>query len=230
MNVAIIIPVVQTDLAYKLLIQLKRGLYPPDQVIIIDNSPDGFVSPIHSTQHIRPKTTPMPVNSSWRLGISHLRSNIDVVGILNDDIIVTDRFISDAIELFSTKLNCGIGVPRECKKDDILDYNLKNHYTKYYKTKKRSGWAFFIRRTILESIPPIPDNLVTFFGDAWLFQNVHLAGMYRYLMAYNPVYHYGGVTLKQGRIGRYRITRERERTLYKKMIKEIKLCRSQAQT
>ena len=230
MNIAIVIPVVQTLLAGKLLNQLKSGLYPPDQVIIIDNSSGGFISPIHGTQQIRPDSAPLPVNASWKLGISHVRSDIDIIGILNDDIVVTEYFLSKTLGVFETTLNCGIAIPRECKEDEITNYKTTPHTTKTHKTKKRSGWAFFVKRAALESIPPIPDDLITFFGDSWIFQNIHIKGWYRYHMIDNPVFHYGGVTLKQNGAGKHRNQRSRERIIYNKLIREIKSCRLQART
>ena len=230
MNVAIIIPVVQAKLATDLLNQIKSGRYIPDQVITIDNTSSGFVCPIHASQQIRPKNAPLPVNPSWNLGLSHLRSDIDVVGILNDDIVITEWFISKAMEVFDTTLNCGIAVPREATEDEVRNYHTTPNRVRAHKTKKRSGWAFFVRRSALESIPPIPNDLSMFFGDAWIFQLLHIKGWYRYHMVDNPVFHYGGVTFKQGLVSRSRSLRARERHIYRKAIEEIKSCPTQART
>ena len=230
MNVAIIIPVVQVNLAIELLNKLKTGLCVPNQVVIIDNSQSGIISPIHACQQIRPVNPPLSVNASWRLALSHLRSNIDIVGILNDDIVVTRWFISKAVEVFDTKLNCDIAIPIQGTEEVVRNYCPKPGPVKAHKTKERSGWAFFVRRSALESLPSLPNGLVTFFGDAWIFQNIHLKGGYRYRMIDNPVFHYGGVTLKQMHVRKTRARRERERILYRKAIKEIKSCPTQART
>ena len=231
MNVAIIIPVVQARLATDLLNQIKSGIYVPDQVIIIDNTSDGFVCPIHAGQQIRPKNVPLPVNPSWYLGLSHLRSDIDVVGILNDDIVITKWFIDKAMEVFDTTLNCGIAIPREANEDEVRNYQATPSVRVCaHKTKKRSGWAFFVRRSALESIPSIPNDLSMFFGDAWIFQLLHIKGWYRYHMIDNPVFHYGGISLKQGPVSKSRSLRRYERHIYRKAIEEIKSCPTQART
>jgi len=230
MNLALIIPVVQTEMAHDLLKQIKSGIYQPDQVVIIDNSAHGFIGPIHGTQQIRPDKPPLPVNASWELGISHLRSDITIVGVLNDDIVVTNCFLSKTMEVFDTQINCGVAIPRDSTEEEVRNHNTASQLNRIHKTKKRSGWAFFIKRSVLNKIPLIPTQLTNFFGDAWFFDNALKEGSYRLHMVDNPVYHYGGVTLKQSPLRPLRLQRNRERHIYRKILKEARTCPIQART
>jgi len=220
MNIAVIIPVVQAKMGNDVLRQLNAPVTrKPDQVIIIDNTSEGFVSPIHASQQIRPSgKSPMPVNASWKLGFSHLRTDIDIVCVINDDIIVNPDFLRRAENLFDTKLNCGIGITAPGNRDKV-----SSHFTtlnRCHKGKRRSGWAFFIRRTVLDKIPPIPSQLVQFYGDAWLCEWTGRLGYYLYFMVDNIVYHYCGTTFRSGSLNKSRIQRARERVSYYNLLKE----------
>jgi hypothetical protein len=218
MKIEVIIPVVQYDLAMDLLHQINENTRPPDRVIIINNtqqSPswypfENFIMEFYHTE------TSM-VNESWELGRSLISPDCDYVTFLNDDLIIGSWFFQRVIETFEANEKYGIVCP-----------NTVDHPNKVFpgkveyvvgRSNKLEGWAFTIRKDLLDQVPPLPwERISTFCGDSLIWDHVKRMGYSWGKDTGNNIYHYVGQSiLKFG----YRRLKKPDRTEYEKIKQEI---------
>lgn len=79
----------------------------------------------------------------------------------------------------------------------------------------REGWAWTIRTSVAERIPPIPKKLKTFCGDDWYWTHTIRAGHLWGKMINNRCYHYVG---QSNVIKDVRKDLKKERSLFKTLI------------
>lgn len=217
MNMALVVPVVQTDLARELFQSIMRNYIKPQQVIIIDNSTSGFVCPLRGITTVRHPKAPIDVNPSWSFGFSFLQRDIDIVVVANDDILVNHVFFDKVLDVFERYPNAAYVIPSTIPDKD----KIKLIYTRdnpVRRMKIKSGWCFALNKKFLESVPRIPDELETFFGDTWYYLHAVHGKFDRLVMNNNQIYHYGGATLKTGSLLGYRRKRARERLIFNQLI------------
>ena len=191
----VIIPVVNRKLAAALLDSIADNTIIPDNILIIDNSlvPEAFPVDIRLPIEIIDPGKQLGVNASWNLGIRETR-DCDYLAILNDDVILSKHFFERNIDVFRHYVDCGVACPTTVF--DIADMH-DNIHGKTIRMKKREGWAFSFQWPLLLTIPPIPDNLVTFCGDDWFWMHTQRKGFCWYKDTGNVVYHKVGVAVKQ---------------------------------
>ena len=195
MTYNVIIPVVSRDLAVDLLNSMADNTILPDQVLIIDNSLAGTTfdfDPGLSVDIIYMKKR-LDVNASWNLGISYI-DDCDYLAILNDDVLLGKYFFEKNINIFRQYTDCGVACP-----DTV--HNIADMKTcgsgKIIRMKKREGWAFSFRYSLLKKIPSVPDVLKTFCGDDWFWAHTHSQNYCWYKDTGNIVYHKVGAAVKK---------------------------------
>jgi hypothetical protein len=211
MNIEVIIPVVNVDLAIELLNDIEKNTLLPKRIIIIDNSKQFFRynSPKFITEFYYSSTG--LVNESINLGISKLDRKCDYVSILNDDIRIGNWFFQRIGETFTYHPVCGVACGNTCFDID----KIRKGKVKYVPMERREGWAFVIRRSLLDKIPPIPhDVLTTFHGDDWIWCYTHKHGLYWFKDVGNTLYHaVGSSILKLG----FRSIKRKEHNIWNKL-------------
>jgi glycosyltransferase involved in cell wall biosynthesis len=196
--ISVIIPVLDNRFYTKnLLVDIRNNIVKPKEIFIID---DGSTEDIISLRdefqdlniiYIRHKHT-KGVNFSWNEGIK--LSSGKYVSILNNDININIYFFKKIIESFQSSYNIGIVCPTTVSNEKkILDS--KDELVNLIKMKKREGWAFTLRKTVLEQLSPIPSFLITYCGDDYLFYYTSKAGYFYVKMSNNYIYHHGSITL-----------------------------------
>ena len=211
----IIIPVVNIDLFNILFNNILENTILPTKIIIINNSSDSLAVPSRGEVEFRIITppTPLPVNTSWNLGISHL-SKCDFVSILNDDIEIPRTFFERIANGFKKISKAGVICP--CTVTDKRQINNFLLVDVYDKMKKKEGWAFTIRKEILDTIPPIHSELKMFFGDDWFWWHVFRggSGCIWYKDHGTIIYHAVGTALRKLDYRERNLQKKRERTIW----------------
>ncbi len=190
LSVSAVIPVVQTELAVALIAQIAGNTKRPERIIIIDNSDEGFdpISDI-SVIHIRHKER-IGVNESWNIGVS--LSNMDVVAILNDDIIIGNRFFERMTQALQLKKRAAVACPMVVLNKWFVG---ESDRIMIVPMLLREGCAMVIKKEILDRIPKIPKELETFCGDDWYWYWTHRLG-YRWIGVDSVrIFHYVGRSL-----------------------------------
>lgn len=167
----VIVPVVSRELAKILLDSIARNTTQPEAVIIIDNSlgKKPFTYPGLPIDVIS-QGMRLGVNASWNMGADRAR-DCDYLAILNDDVALCDTFFERNTRVFEQIPGCGVVCP-----DTRHDLSCTIRSPRIVQMKKREGWAFSIRRNIMEDIPRIPKALKTFCGDDWIWLWTHRLG------------------------------------------------------
>lgn len=193
----VIIPVVNRDLAAKLLDSIAANTVIPDNILIIDNSMvDKIFPPCGMRQKVIFSGRRMGVNESWKVGISKTE-DCDYVAILNDDVVLGKHFFERNIDLFNYHPFCAAACPGTVHDMSELHDNVNG---RVIRMKKREGWAFSFQYPLLKKIPPIPNGIITFCGDDWFWTHTHPYGFYWYKDTGNIVYHKVGAAVKQLRV------------------------------
>ncbi len=196
--ISIIIPVINLDLLKELLQSISVNTLKPKRVILIDNTKEkkhkifeqiplsnGFFTEVCYSE------TGL-VNESLNLGREYLSKTCEYAAFLNDDIVLLDCFFQRNLELFKKNENCGVAVPRTVTSIE----ELKKGKVSPRIINKREGWAFTIRKSLLDDIPPIPcDRIATFHGDDWIWYHTNPKRNYWYKDLGNVIFHHVGSSI-----------------------------------
>lgn len=131
-----------------------------------------------------------PLNHVWNWFYKTYKE--DILCFLNNDVIITDNFISDTVELFTKESNVGIAV-HSTNHDNYTEKKSTLEYTIVEPNLYRQGWDFSIRRNIFKLIP---EELKTYCGDDFLFYKLYEQ---KYDLAYitsSPMIHFEGQSKK----------------------------------
>ncbi len=200
-NFEIIVPVVNVKMFCTYLFNsICNNILLPKKIIIINNSKykNNNIFKHKMLKYIVDNTLNIEiyssetgfVNESFNIGISHLSSNCDYVSFLNEDVILNDCFFQKNLKVFEIK-NCGVACPKTVN----FIKNLINDVDNIQQMSKREGWAFTVRKDLLDLIPPIPHKkLSIFFGDDWFWYHSIDAGFLWYKNTGNVIYHKVGVS------------------------------------
>lgn len=166
---SIVIPTLKKNI--KVLNMLLQQLVEDDciaEIILIDNTTNGFEYPNEKVKVIVPKKNQY-VNPAWNLGV--LNSSCDYIGLVNDDLIFPKNFFVQILGYLEKNKNIGyMGL----EPIDKTEENAFNDYPQERKlyfdfVEKRSlsfGSAMFFRK---ENYYKIPEKLKVFCGDDFLF-------------------------------------------------------------
>lgn len=198
----VIIPVY--NLAQKtndLLDSISNNEYKPNEIIIIDN---GSVEDIYSLvkshsdlniNYIRLEEN-IGVNPAWNLGIRESKN--DLLSILNNDIIVNKHFFRSISDVMRDP-KIGVCIPTTTNTindiDDIKkDVSYESPVTETF-NGFLGGWAFTIRKEIINTCGYIPDTLKIYAGDNFLFDCCDILKYNRVKIMNNKIFHYYHATL-----------------------------------
>lgn len=202
LSITLVLPVVQIRMAEDLIKQAEENTLIPERIILIDNSKDGFYpeSKIPTTR-IRRKEPEMGVNESWNMGIS--LSTTDLVSIFNDDISITPYLFEKVEAVMLTLPKCGVACPKTITPgmltsvfDDSIIKKERREPPITGIMRRREGWAFTIRKSVLDRIPKIPTELKTFFGDDWYWHHTQRLGFCWMRIRNTCVFHHVGVSVR----------------------------------
>lgn len=214
MKFTVICPVVQVPLFWDLFGCIRVNKKSPDQIIVINNAGSRFNVDHPSIQVVQ---GPMGVNQSWEKARTMVNDDIDCVSILNDDIIIRSDFFSSAEELFTEELRCGVCCPVTVKNQTDIGLVIPMLPTFM---SRREGWAFTIRKWLLDKIPPIPyKQISTYCGDDWYWYWTHRRGYRWFYNTRTCIYHYGSVSVRQ--LQNCHPLLKTEKREYAKIIEEI---------
>lgn len=131
----------------------------------------------------------IPLNHLW----NDLITNCDTeyVCLLNNDVRLTENFISDTLMVLEKEQGVGI----VCHSTNHPKYNKKSKldYVNVGKHKYRQGWDFTFRCKLFKTIP---ESIKTYCGDDFIFETIYNQG---YELAYvlsSPMIHYQGMSSK----------------------------------
>jgi GT2 family glycosyltransferase len=210
-----IIPVIRGKEADLLLDDMEKNTVPPGRVIVIDNTGCGYFPTTRlPVLYVRPPA-PLGVNASWNIGAALAVG--EFVSILNDDIRINQRFFEGICGAFSSCPESGVVCPQTT--DNPMDVR-PNPCADYRQLlmSKREGWAFTIRRELLDRIPPIPEELKIFCGDDWYWHWARKLGRVWVKQNGNIIYHRPGASA--GPEARHFL--KAEKNLFAKLIREAK--------
>lgn len=208
MKIGIIIPVVQTHLAKKLIHQLSCGIVKPDKLIIIDVSQYGLnFNTTIDTEYLRFGPDPylkyyMPIlgtNEAWTIGYNILKQYIPYwgyVGFLNDDIEVNPYFLQSIMLTYKNHPSLSLLYPETVSSPEKVQ-TAQLSYTKIKPTKQRFGYAWFLPRQIFDEIPPFPPECKIWYGDNWVMIHLHRLEHSLHINMGNYIFHHGQVTSGQ---------------------------------
>jgi len=196
MNFNVIVPVIQPDLCNELIRSMEFNTILPTKVIIIDNSRGPFYQPQSDKFPIYVYHSQTGyVNESWNLGITKVDITCDYVSILNDDIYLNSWFFQRVNETFKAYCTCGVACPFTVEKFEEMGKGKKK--PRITRLLKREGWAMTFKKSVLDTIPPIPDYRVKIFhGDDWFWFHSKTQGNYWYRDEGNVIYHVVGASVK----------------------------------
>lgn len=195
MRIDVIVPVVNAGLYEKLMDSIAHNSVKPHNMIIINNSQSLIKDP--KQFGINAKVFNMEqnigVNPAWNFGISQTKK-ADIVSILNDDLELAPNFFERICYIMDEYPKCGIVCPCTVNsKDEVVP----KVYQSVIVALDREGWAFSIRRKMLDMIPPIPADIKIFYGDNWFWYWTLKLG-YVWLKDYDTmVLHHVGVSVKK---------------------------------
>ena len=195
--ISVVIPVLNNhNYTRELLTDIFMNVVKPDDIIIIDNgSEESYEDMIRilrnpTINYIRFSEN-RGVNAAWNLGIMLAKN--ELVTVLNNDILLNMYFFKKILETMQDPF-VGICVPATLKEAKFYD---KDESVKIRDLARREGWAFTIRKNIVNKCGYIPDKLKIFCGDDFLFDSSTKIGFRNVKMLNNHVFHYGSVTVKQ---------------------------------
>lgn len=200
--ISVVIPVLDNhNYTRDLLHDISLNEIKPDEIIIIDNgSKESYEDMIkilrNSTINYIRFNENRGVNAAWNLGIMLAKNSL--VTILNNDILLNRYFFKKILQTMEDPF-VGICVPNTLKESRFNDSDVA---VSVKDLGKREGWAFTIRKEIVNKCGYIPDKLKIFCGDDFLFGSSKRLGFRNVKMTNNYIFHYGSVTVKQYDIDR----------------------------
>ena len=130
------------------------------------------------------------VNAAWNVGI--MTAKTKYISILNNDILINNYFFKRINETISDD-NVGFCVPNTIS-DMYYAMTCKYEPVKLSPCNKREGWAFTIKKDIVEKLGYIPKELNRTCGDDYIFYCAKKLNYKTVKMENNYIFHYGSVT------------------------------------
>jgi hypothetical protein len=194
--IAVVIPVVQIDLAKNLLLQMSENTLIPEKVIIIDDTDSGFEFPAgmkFPIAYFRTKER-AKVNLSFNLGV-RMVGDVDFVTISNDDVVIHKKFFEKTVKAFRDNEKFGAVCHTQVKSIKRVGFDAQD---KYVVSHEKEGFSTItLRKDVLDRIPNIPDKLVVFYGDDWYWNHIIKMGYLWGRIESSRFYHYESVSVKQ---------------------------------
>lgn len=169
----VILPIVHIGYVNDLLGAIECSKVRPWRIILIDNLLDNRLPYIYPTNILNIRYVknypPKSCNESWNQGIGLLDERTTHVSILNDDIMICNEFFHRILDSADLIYNCGVVCPNTILERSRL---VQSPYSRsaLVPMRRREGWAFTIRREVLDLVPTIPtEKMKNFCGDDWIW-------------------------------------------------------------
>ncbi|MBR2068632.1 MAG: glycosyltransferase [Candidatus Gastranaerophilales bacterium] len=192
--ISIVIPTLQKriDVLEKLIQNLNEDSS-VGEIIIIDNSTKGIDFEYKKLRVITPKEN-LFVNPSWNLGAKEAK--YDIVGLLNDDIIIPLNTCKKIQEKFNENPKIGamgfhmdmveaIDDIKEAPKEGELILSKADFVAGGY------GIALFFKKELYKEIP---EGMKIWFGDNFIFSQIKKSNFDNYWIRGQKVYHLGSLS------------------------------------
>jgi len=191
-RLGVVIPIANMGMYETLSENIRSNKILPDICVLINNSNEPIFSPpIDNTivVEIKPR---IGVNESWEIG-ARLCGDVDYVSILNDDIKIGEDFFDRILKAFEAIPLAGAICP--------WTYTLRHpedppKKLTIIKMNGVEGWAFTIKKEILNGSFPMPEGMRTFAGDNWLWwYSYRKFNMFWYKDMENRIFHHVGSSM-----------------------------------
>lgn len=157
-------------------------------------------------------------NKSINLALNALTDEDQAVSVLNDDVVLGPYFFEKNVNVLQSIATCGVACPATVH--DKTYFLTSPHPPNVHRMKRREGWAYTIRKDLLDLIPRVPhQKLKTFCGDDWIFWWTHKLGYFWYKDESNVIFHHEGATVKPLRLNRTDLAIEK--ATFAELIKQI---------
>lgn len=211
----VFVPVVNIDLFNALYKSIKANSQQPTHILIVNNSGKEIIFKPEEVE-VHTPAQPLGVNVSWRIGINKaLTEGYDIISVFNDDIVLEKNFFAKLYHFVDRFPTVSIFCPDTVSSVEMLKKPRPLNRCYGEVMRGREGWAWTARTSFLANARPIPDELITFFGDDWLFYES--ARLYRpwIKMNGNTVWHAGSATVGQSNVKHSLNT---ERKIFRRLI------------
>jgi GT2 family glycosyltransferase len=131
-----------------------------------------------------------PLNYVWNW--FHQTYNEEILCFLNNDVIITDNFVYDTIEVFNKEPQVGI-VVHSTNHENYTVKKTPTEYTIVEPGRNMQGWDYSIRRNLFVTIP---EQLKTYCGDDFIFYNLYKQGYDLAYVTSSPMIHFEGQSKK----------------------------------
>lgn len=192
--ISVVIPTLQKNL--KLLKALLKNLNKDKavgEIIIIDNSLKGFEHDFEKVRFITPEQN-IYVNPAWNLGVKE--SKFDYVALFNDDILVSDTFCSQVLPYMSEDKGIfgSYGDEIVCIKDETIFRPINDKKLQISPTDCMINGFGCIMMGHKSAFPKIPEEMLIYGGDEYLFKINTESGKQNYLIYGPEMRHFGSLS------------------------------------
>jgi hypothetical protein len=135
-----------------------------------------------------------PLNKIWNDFVEEC--DTEFVGLLNNDLRMSPNFLSSSIKVFDLEpivgaINHATNNKEYSEFSEDLSYEIMD-------SPYRQGWDPIFRRICYH---PIPDNLILYFGDDYIYSKLYQSGFKGAYVKNSPVIHFcSKTTLEKGRV------------------------------
>jgi SAM-dependent methyltransferase len=212
-----VVPIIKKKWLKSILSDIQNNTVWPDEILVIDNSNAGVGESVCEKFPLLPirylsQETNLGVNASWNLGAAEAKT--ELVSILNDDLELPSGFFESTIRTFESVQAVGLVAPQT----GIAANRVYSSPDEPFLTilPQREGWAFTMRKSLYK---PIPDSLVTFCGDDFLYQSTIDGGNWCVKDEGETIFHHVGISRDVDERKRLSLpTFQQERAIWNQML------------
>lgn len=171
---------------------LYRQDYKDFKITVVDNGSDeegtdNFLDSLDGATVIRNDNNE-PINHIWNTFAE--QSDGEYLCLLNNDVRLSPNYLSSSVEVFKKDKSIAV-VNHTTNLTAYSQWSEKLSYVKIYKCY-RQGWDIFIKK---ERYHHIPDEMLFYFGDDYLYSMIYDDGFYGAYVLNSPLIHYCSKTV-----------------------------------
>lgn len=199
---SVILPVFNTiEYTEMLMTDIRENVSLPSEIILIDDGGTDNYSELcqrFSDLPIKYHRNDIQIGcgACWNLGI--LLSEGDICFFLNNDILINKYLFKKVKETFELNGNIGLVGPSSINNKAIKDPKIIREEIEKSRDVpveldakyRKSGWAFAMKRAIIQEYGLIPAGLISWYTDFYLYKICELCNMKLVTIKNNYIYHY----------------------------------------
>lgn len=194
-RISVVVPVFRPQLFYNMIDSVYSNTTLPNKIVVVNNSSEALT--IKSKRHVHIELHDFGKNiypyAAWEIG-RHRANKCDAVLFINDDILLASNFFERITHTFQKYPTAGVISPKT-EIEMSLFHNYKPQDS-IEEVKRREGWAFTIRKPLLDQISPIPSDLKLFYGDNYFWHWTYFL-LYKWYRDLGTVcFHHVGASVK----------------------------------